>query len=99
MTRNSTIIAIIIKAKQALTGVHWATIHSGTSMSNNNYTIVSLMTTANMKLGSPAILLNTRDPGHARMYANTRGNAKGSVSDRTIEVKFIYIDHSTPILK
>ena len=99
MPRSSTIIAIIIKAKQNLTGVHWATLHSGTSMSNNSYMIVSLMTLANMKLGSPAILLNTRDPGHARMYASTRGNAKGSVGDRMIEVKFIYIDHTTPILK
>ena len=94
MPRSSTIIAIIIKAKQTLVGVHWATLHSGTSMANNSYMIVSLMTLANMKLGSPAILLNTRDPGHARIYASTKGNAKGSVSDRTIEVKFIFIDHS-----
>ena len=98
MTRNSTIVAIIIKAEQTLTGVHWISLHSGTSVHNNDYMIASLMNLANMKIGSPAILLNTRDPGHARMYANTSGNAKGSVASRTIKIKFIYIDHTVPIL-
>ena len=56
------------------------------------------MNLQNMKIGSSAILLNTRDPGHPKMYANTKGNAVGSVGERTVKVKFIYIDHTTPIL-
>ena len=98
MTQYSTIIAIIIKAEQNLRGVHWVTLHSGTSSSNNDYTITFLMNLTNMKIGSSAILLNTRDPGHPKMYANTKGNAVGSVASRTVKVKFVYIDHTTPSL-
>ena len=98
MTRYSTIIAIIIKAEQALSGVSRVTLYSGTSISNNSHTMTTPMTLGNMKLGKPAVIVHTKDPGHARMYANTRGNAIGSVGDRTVKVKFIYIDHTTPIL-
>ena len=98
MTRYSTIIAIIIKAEQALSGVSRVTLYSGTSLSSSIHTMTVPMTLANMKLGKPAVITRTKDPGHARMYANTRGNAIGSVADRTVEVKFIYIDHTTPIL-
>ena len=98
MTRYSTIIAIIIKAEQSLLGVSRVTLYSGTSLSNNSHTMTVPMVLANMKLGKPAVIIHTKDPGHARMYANTRGNAIGSVGDRTVEVKFIYIDHTTPIL-
>ena len=98
MTRYSTIIAIIIKAEQTLFGVSRVTLYSGTSLSNNSHTMTVPMALANMKLGKPAVIIHTKDPGHARMYANTRGNAIGSVGDRTVEVKFIYIDHTTPNL-
>ena len=98
MTRYSTIIAIIIKAEQTLFGVSRVTLYSGTSLSNNSHTMTVPMALANMKLGKPAVIIHTKDPGHARMYANTRGNAIGSVGDRTVKVKFIYIDHTTPIL-
>ena len=98
MTRYSTIIAITIKAKQSLLGVSRATLYSGTSSVNNNHTMTVPMSLADMKLGKPAVITHTKDPGHARMYANTRGNAIGSVGDRTVEVKFIYIDHTTPNL-
>ena len=98
MTRYSTIIAIIIKAKQALSGVGRVTLYSGTSSANNGHTMTVPMALPNMKLGKPAVIIHTKDPGHARMYANTRGNAIGSVGDRTVEVKFIYIDHTTPNL-
>ena len=98
MTRYSTIIAIIIKAKQALSGVGRVTLYSGTSFANNGHTMTVPMALPNMKLGKPAVIIHTKDPGHARMYANTRGNAIGSVGDRTVEVKFIYIDHTTPNL-
>ena len=98
MTRYSTIIAITIKAKQSLLGASRATLYSGTSSVNNNHTMTVPMSLADMKLGKPAVIIHTKDPGHARMYANTRGNAIGSVGDRTVEVKFIYIDHTTPNL-
>ena len=98
MTRYSTIIAIIIKAEQTLFGVSRVTLYSGTSLSNNSHTMTVPMALADMKLGKPAVIVHTKDPGHARMYANTRGNAIGSVGERTVTVKFIYIDHTTPIL-
>ena len=98
MTRYSTIIAIIIKAEQTLFGVSRVTLYSGTSLSNNSHAMTVPMALANMKLGKPAVIIHTKDPGHARMYANTRGNAIGSVGERTVKVKFIYIDHTTPIL-
>ena len=98
MTRYSTIIAIIIKAEQTLFGVSRVTLYSGTSLSNNSHAMTVPMALANMKLGKPAVIIHTKDPRHARMYANTRGNAIGSVGDRTVEVKFIYIDHTTPNL-
>ena len=98
MTRYSTIIAIIIKAEQTLFGVSRVTLYSGTSWANNSHAMTVPMATADMKLGRPAVIVHTKDPGHARMYANTRGNAIGSVGERTVTVKFIYIDHTTPIL-
>ena len=98
MTRYSTIIAIIIKAEQTLFGVSRVTLYSGTSLSNNSHTMTVPMALADMKLGKPAVIVHTRNPGHAKMYANTRGNAIGSVGERTVSVKFIYIDHTTPIL-
>ena len=98
MTRYSTIIAIIIKAEQTLFGVTRVTLYSGSSLVNNNHTMTAPMSLADLKLGRPAVIIHTKDPGHARMYANTRGNAIGSVGERTVSVKFIYIDHTTPIL-
>ena len=98
MTRYSTIIAIIIKAEQGLSGVSRVTLYSGTSLSNNSHTMTVPMTLGNMKLGKPAVIVHTKDPGHARMYARTVGNAVGSVAERTVTVKFIYIDHTSPIL-
>ena len=98
MTRYSTIIAIIIKAEQTLLGVSRVTLYSGTSWANNSHTMTVPMALADMKLARPAVIIHTKDPGHAKMYANTRGNAIGSVGERTVTVKFIYIDHTTPIL-
>ena len=98
MTRYSTIIAIIIKAEQTLFGVSRVTLYSGTSWANNSHVMSVPMSLADMKLGRPAVIIHTKDPGHAKMYANTRGNAIGSVAERTVSVKFVYIDHTTPIL-
>ena len=95
MTRDSTIIAIIIKAEQTLFGVSRVTLYSGSSWANNSHTMTVPMSLANMKLGRPAVVVHTKDPGHARLYANTKGNAIGSVGERTVKVKFIYIDHTT----
>ena len=95
MTRDSTIIAIIIKAEQTLFGVSRVTLYSGSSWANNSHTMTVPMSLPNMKLGRPAVVVHTKDPGHARLYANTRGNAIGSVGERTVKVKFIYIDHTT----
>ena len=93
MTHYSTIIAIIIKAKQTLFGVSRVTLYSGVSSSDNSHTMTVPMRSSDMKLGKPAVMVYARDPGHTKMYANTRGNAIGSVGDRTVSVKFIYIDH------
>ena len=95
MTRYSTIIAIIIKAEQTLLGVSRVTLYSGTSWANNGHVMTVPMTLANMKLGKPAVIIHTKDPGHAKIYANSKGNAIGSVGERTVKVKFIYIDHTT----
>ena len=95
MTHYSTIIAIIIKAKQTLFGVSRVTLYSGVSSSDNSHTMTVPMRSSDMKLGKPAVMVYARDPGHTKMYANTRGNAIGSVGDRTVSVKFIYIDHTT----
>ena len=95
MTHYSTIIAITIKAKQTLFGVSRVTLYSGVSSSDNSHTMTVPMRSSDMKLGKPAVMVYARDPGHTKMYANTRGNAIGSVGDRTVSVKFIYIDHTT----
>ena len=94
LPRQSTIVAILIKAHIALTGVSRATLYSGSSSSNNNHTMTVPMSLPNMKLGRPAVIVHTRDPSHSKMYANTRGHAVGSLVERMISVKFIYIDHS-----
>ena len=93
MTQYSTVIAITIKAKQALSGVGRVTLYSGASSSDNNHTMTVPMMLPDMRLGKPAVMVYARHPGHTKMYANTRGNAIGSVGDRTVEVKFIYIEH------
>ena len=49
---------------------------------------------SDMKLGRSAILFTGRNPGHAKIFAKTRGNAVGTVVERTVDVKFVYIDHT-----
>ena len=84
-----------MKAEQALSGVSRATVYSGWSSSNSNYRLTVPMGAPSMKLGEPTIMVTTRDPGHPKMFANVRGDAIGSVGDRTVKVKFVYIDHTT----
>ena len=94
VTHYSTVLAIIIKANQALSGVVKVTLYSRVSPTDNHHTMTVPMRLPDMKLGKPAVMVYARDPGHTKMYANTRGNAIGSVAERTVSVKFIYIDHS-----
>ena len=47
-----------------------------------------------MKLGRSAVLFTGRNPRHTKMFANTRGNAVGTVAERTVSVKLVYIDHT-----
>ena len=93
MSENNTVIAILLKAKVGLSGVVKTSIYSGDSIANSSHLMASPMQLSDMKLGRSAILFTGRNPAHNKMFANTRGNAVGSVSDRTVSVKFVYIDH------
>ena len=94
MPGNSTVIAILLKAKVELTGVIKATIYSGDSLVNSNHLMASPMQLSDMKLGRSTILFTGRNPRHTKIFANTRGNAVGTVSERTVNVKFVYIDNT-----
>ena len=94
MPGNNTVIAVLLKAKSSLTGVIKATIYSGGSLANSSHLMASPMQLSDMKLGRAAILFTGRNPKHTKMFANTRGNAVGSVAERTVNVKFVYIDHT-----
>ena len=93
MSDNNTVIAVLLKAKVGLFGVVKATVYSGQSLANSNHTMPSPMQLSEMKLGRSAVLFSGRNPRHSKMFANTRGNAVGSVLDRTVSVKFVYIEH------
>ena len=94
MSENNTVIAVTLKAKVELTGVIKATIYSGSSLANSSHTMTSPMVLSDMKLGRSAVLFAGRNPGHNKMFVNTRGNAVGTVAERTVNVKFVYIDHT-----
>ena len=94
MPGNNTVIAILLKAKKELTGIIKATIYSGDSLANSSHLMASPMQLSDMKLGRAAILFTGRNPRHTKIFANTRGNAVGSVSDRNVSVKFVFIDHT-----
>ena len=94
MPRNSTVIAILLRAKVELTEVVKATIYSGDSLANSSHLMASPMQLSDMKLGRSTILFTGRNPRHTKIFANTRGNAVGTVSERTVIVRFVYIDHS-----
>ena len=94
MPGNNTVIAVLLKAKSSLTGVIKATIYSGDSLSNSSHLMASPMQLSDMKLGKAAILFTGRNPRHTKMFANTRGNAVGTVAERTVDVKFVFIDHT-----
>ena len=94
MSDNNTVIAVLLKAKKELTGLIRASIYSGESLSDSNHLLTSPMMLSDMKLGRAAILFTGRNPRHTKIFANTRGNAVGTVAERTVNVKFVYIDHT-----
>ena len=94
MSDNNTVIAVLLKAKSSLTGLIKASVYSGVSLSNSSHLMASPMQLSDMKLGRSAILFTGRNPKHNKMFVNTRGNAVGTVVERTVDVKFVYIDHT-----
>ena len=94
MSESNTVIAVLLKAKKELTGLIRTTIYSGESLSDSNHLMTSPVMLSDMKLGRSAILFTGKNPRHAKMFANTRGNAVGTVAERTVNVKFVYIDHT-----
>ena len=52
------------------------------------------MSLQDMKLGKAAVMFTGRGPSHTKFYANTVGDAAGSVAVRTVVVRFVYIDHT-----
>ena len=94
MSENNTVIAVLLKAKKELTGLIRTSIYSGESLSDSNHLMASPMMLSDMKLGRSAVLFTGRNPRHTKMFANTRGNAVGTVAERTVSVKIVYIDHT-----
>ena len=94
MPASNTVIAVLLKANVGMTGLIKASVYSGVSLSNSDHLMTSPMHLNNMKLGRAAILFTGRSPKHDKMFANTRGNAVGTVVERTVKVKFIYLDHT-----
>ena len=94
MPVSNTVIAVLFKAKPSLTGVVKTSIYSGVSLSDSTHLMTSPIKLSDMKLGRSAILFTGRNPRHTKMFANTRGNAVGTVAERTVDVKFVFIDHT-----
>ena len=94
MSESNTVIAVLLKAKKELTGLIRTSIYSGESLSDSNHLMASPMMLSDMKLGRSAVLFTGRNPRHTKMFANTRGNAVGTVAERTVSVKLVYIDHT-----
>ena len=94
MPVNNTVIAMLFKANPAITGLVKASVYSGVSLSNSDHLMTSPTHSNEMKQGRSAILFTGRNPKHNKMFANTRGNAVGTVIERTVDVKFVYIDHT-----
>ena len=65
---------------------------TGWSMPVNN-TVIAVLFKVNPSLTGLA-KASVYNPKHNKMFANTRGNAVGTVIERTVNVKFVYIDHT-----
>ena len=91
---SCTVLAVVLKAHDRLTGLSNVTIYSGDSLFISSSLMTSSIFLADMKLGKAAVMFMRRDPSHTKIYADTVGKAVGSVAVRTISVRFVYIDHS-----
>ena len=91
---SCTIIAVVLKANARLTGLRRASIYSSDSSKSSNILITSPMSLHDMKLGKAAVMFTGRGPSHTKFYANTVGDAIGTMIIRSISVRFVYIDHS-----
>ena len=91
---SCTIIAVVLKANAGLTGLRRASIYSSDSSKSSNVLIASPMSLQGMKLGKATIMFAGRGSSHTKFYANTVGDAVGSVAVRTVVVRIVYIDHT-----
>ena len=91
---SCTVIAVVLKANARLTGLRRASIYSSDSSKSSNILITSPMSLNDMKLGKAAVMFTGRDPSHTKFYANTVGDAVGTMIIRSISVRFVYIDHT-----
>ena len=97
MPVNNTVIAVFFKVNPDITGLIKASVYSGVSLSDSDHLMTSPTHLNEMKQGRSAILFTGRNPRHNKMFANTRGNAVGTVIERTVDVKFAYIDHTNEL--
>ena len=91
---SCSVIVVVLKANSRLTGLKRVSIYSGDSLFISSSLMTSSIFLADMKLGKAAIMFMGKGPAHDKLYANTVGDAVGSVAVRTISVRFVYIDHS-----
>ena len=91
---SCTIIAVVLKANVRLTGLRRASIYSSDSSKISNVLMTSPMSLQDMKVGKGTVMFTGRGPSHTKFYANTVGDAAGSVAVRTVVVRFVYIDHT-----
>ena len=91
---SCTVIAVVLKANARLTGLKRVSIYSGDSLFVSTSLMTSAIFLADMKLGRAAVMFMGKGPAHDKLYANTVGNAVGTMIIRSISVRFVYIDHS-----
>ena len=94
MPASCSVIAVVLKAHNRLTGLKRVSVYSGDRLFVSSSLMTSSIFLADMKLGKAAIMFMGKGPAHDKLYANTVGDAVGSVAVRTITVRFVYIDHS-----
>ena len=94
MPASCTVIAVVLKANARLTGLKRVSIYSSDSLFVSTSLMTSSIFLADMKLGKAAIMFMGKGPSHDKLYANTVGDAVGTMIIRSISVRFVYIDHS-----
>ena len=91
---SCTVIAVVLKANARLTGLKRVSVYSGDSLFVSTSLMTSAIFLADMKLGRAAVMFMGKGPAHDKLYANTVGDAVGTMIIRSISVRFVYIDHS-----